>query len=472
MIEFGTGGWRAVIGDGFTRANVRKLIQALCDRMAAEGVAERGVVVGYDRRFLSDVAARWACEVFAGNGVPVTLIGRPAPTPMFMWTVRNLERPYGIAVTASHNPALYNGIKLFTAGGRDAEEGITTPLGAAANALSDDQIRELPYAEAVSAGLVTVQTSINWYLDAIIDKLDMEAIRHRHLSIVLDPMFGVSQTSLQTILMTARCQVEVINDRHDALFGGRMPSPTVGTVDALRRTVLEIGADLGIATDGDADRLGIIDDAGNYLHPNQVLVLLYHYLLTAKGWTGPAVRNMSTTHLLDRVAEAHGQKCYEVPVGFKWISAKMAETDAVIGGESSGGLTVRGHIAGKDGIYAGSLLVEMVAVSGKKLSELYADVVARYGQLEMTERAYNFTPARREELQHRVFVEHDLPDFGVEVEKVSWTDGCKVYFSNGGWVTIRFSGTEPVLRVFAEMTTIEEADKMAALVASHLGLDA
>lgn len=470
MIHFGTGGWRAIIGDGFTKENVRRLIQALCDRMIAEGVASRGVVVGYDRRFLSDVAAKWSCEVFAGNGVPVTLIGRPAPTPMFMWTVRNQERPYGIAVTASHNPALYNGIKLFTEGGRDAEEGVTAPLEDAANALTDADIAEMPFAAAVESGLVTVQMSINWYLDAIIDKLDMEAIRHRHLHIVLDPMFGVSQTGLQTILMTARCQVDVINDRHDALFGGRMPSPTVGTVDGLRRAVLESGADLGIATDGDADRLGIIDDAGNYLHPNQVLVLLYHYLLTGKGWSGPAVRNMSTTHLLDRVAEAHGEQCYEVPVGFKWISSKMAETDAVIGGESSGGLTVRGHIAGKDGIYAGSLLVEMVAVSGKKLSELYADIVATYGQLEMVERAYDFTPERREELQQRVFVAKDLPDFGIGVERVSWIDGCKVYFADGGWVTIRFSGTEPVLRVFAEMTTQDDADRIAGLVAAHLGL--
>lgn len=472
MIQFGTGGWRAIIGDGFTRANVRLLIQALSNQMHAEGVAERGVVIGYDRRFLSDVAARWACEVLAGNGVPVTLIGRPAPTPMFMWTVRNQERPYGIAVTASHNPALYNGIKLFTEGGRDAEEGVTGPLAEAANALSDADVRDMPFDEAVAAGLVTVQTSINWYLDAIIDKLDMEAIRHRHLHIVLDPMFGVSQTGLQTILMTARCQVDVINERHDALFGGRMPSPAVGTVDGLRRAVIESHADLGIATDGDADRLGIIDDAGNYLHPNQVLVLLYHYLLTGKGWTGPAVRNMSTTHLLDRVAAAHGEQCYEVPVGFKWISSKMAETDAVIGGESSGGLTVRGHIAGKDGIYAGSLLVEMVAVSGKKLSEIWAEVEQLYGRMEMVEASYSFTPARREELQRRIFVDHELPDFGREIERISWTDGCKVYFTDDAWVTIRFSGTEPVLRVFAEASDGPAAEQIAALVAAHFGLGA
>ncbi len=471
MIQFGTGGWRAIIGDVFTKANVRLLVQGVCDRMHAEGVADRGTVVGYDRRFLSEEAARWASEVFAGNGIHVTLIGRPAPTPMFMWTVGNLGCAYGIAVTASHNPALYNGIKVFTEGGRDASAEVTDSLGAAINALHPSDVRSLEFNQALASGAITVQTSINWYIDAIIDALDMETIRHRHLHIVLDPMFGVAQTSLQTILMTARCQVDVINDRHDTLFGGRMPSPAAGTLHRLKQEVVERKADLGIATDGDADRLGIIDDTGAYLSPNQVLVLLYEYLVTGKGWQGPAVRNMSTTHLLDRVAEAHGQVCHEVPVGFKWISAKMAETDAVIGGESSGGLTVRGHIPGKDGIYAGSLLVEMVAASGKTLSQLWADIVARYGRLEMVEAAYGFTDDRRAELERRVFGDHDLPDFGREIERVTWVDGCKVYFADGGWVTIRFSGTEPVLRVFAEAESRATAEDAAARVAAHLGLE-
>ena len=472
MIHFGTGGWRAVIGDEFTRANVRLLTQGLANRILKEGTSEQGVVIGYDRRFLSDTAAWWAIEVLVGNGIRVTLIDRPSPTPTTMWTVRRLGAAYGMAVTASHNPALYNGIKIFLPGGRDADLKVTDELTASLQGLTDADVRSVEPHEARSSELVTVQRSINWYLDAIIDKLDTETIRHAHMHIVLDPMFGVSETSLQTILLTARCQVDVIHDRHDPLFGGRMPSPTEGTVTTLRNAVVESGADLGIATDGDADRLGIIDDTGAYLTPNQVLVLLYDYLLTRKGWSGPAVRNMSTTHLLDRVAAAHGQVCYEVPVGFKWISAKMAETGAVIGGESSGGLTVRGHIPGKDGVYAGSLLVEAVAASGKRLSELYADIVARYGELVMVENAYGFTAERRAELQERIFVTHDLPSFSHDVERVSWQDGCKVYFTCGGWVTIRFSGTEPLLRVFAEMPTGDEARATAAAVASHYGLDA
>ena len=476
MIQFGTGGWRAVIGDEFTRANVRLLTQSLADRILSEtpeGQAPGKVVIGYDRRFLSDTAAWWAVEVLVGNGVPVLIIDRPSPTPTTMWTVRNEGAAYGMAVTASHNPALYNGIKLFLPGGRDADVEFTNSLAERIGALTEDRVRSVEPHRVRDTGLVTTQTSLNWYLDAILDKLDVDTIRHAHLHVVLDPMFGVSETSLQTILLTARCQVDVIHDRHDPLFGGRMPSPAEGTVAALRQAVIDSGADLGIATDGDADRLGIIDDQGSYLTPNQVLVLLYDYLLTRKGWTGPAVRNMSTTHLLDRVAEAHGQVCYEVPVGFKWISAKMAQTDAVIGGESSGGLTVRGHIPGKDGVYAGSLLVEAVAASGKKLSELYAELVERYGELVMVEAAYGFTAKRRQELTSRIFCDHDLPDFaglGEQVERVSWQDGCKVYFADSGWVTIRFSGTEPLLRVFCEMPTRDRAKAIAAGVADYYGL--
>ena len=479
MIKFGTGGWRAVIGDEFTKANVRLLVQGLADRVNEEAASRPDgqpgrVVIGYDRRFLSDTAAWWAVEVLVANGVPVTIIDRPCPTPTTMWTVRNLDAAYGIAVTASHNPAVYNGIKIFLPGGRDADVEVTDELTSHISTLTEADVRSVEPHVARTSGLVTIQKSLNWYLDAIIDKLDIETIRHAHMHIVLDPMFGVSETSLQTILLTARCQVDVIHDRHDPLFGGRMPSPTEGTVTALRHAVLDSGADLGIATDGDADRLGIIDDRGHYLTPNQVLVLLYDYLLTRKGWSGPAVRNMSTTHLLDRVAEAHGQVCYEVPVGFKWISAKMAATDAVIGGESSGGLTVRGHIPGKDGVYAGSLLVEAVAASGKKLSELYADLVERYGELVMVEAAYGFTTERRSELTARIFQVHDLPDFaalGHETAKVTWDDGCKVYFTNGGWTTIRFSGTEPLLRVFSEMPTHDEAQAVVEAVATYYALD-
>ncbi|GAA2183762.1 phosphoglucomutase/phosphomannomutase family protein [Brooklawnia cerclae] len=471
MIEFGTGGWRAIIADGFTKQNVRLLAQGLANRILAENVAQRGVVIGYDRRFLSGDAARWAAAVLVANQIPVTLVDRPAPTPMIMWTTRNKDCAYGLAVTASHNPAIYNGIKVFTEGGRDADVEVTRSLQDGINGLTPDDVRAVADYELEDSPLLTIQRSMNWYIDSILAQLNTEVIRHSHLKVVLDPMFGVSQTCLQTILMTARCDVDVINSRHDPLFGGRLPSPNVDNLHGLRREVLERHADLGIATDGDADRLGIIDDKGNYLSANQILVLLYRYLLAGKGWQGPVVRNIATTSLLDRVAARYGQECHEVPVGFKYISAKMAETDAVIGGESSGGLTVRGHIAGKDGVYAASLLVEMIASSKRRLSELWDDIVAEYGSLEMIETAYSFTPHRRVELTDRLFERKELPAFPEKIDHVSYQDGCKVYFENGGWVVIRFSGTEPLLRVFSEMPTLDAARENVELVASCFGLD-
>ncbi|CAI9399764.1 phosphoglucomutase/phosphomannomutase family protein [Aestuariimicrobium sp. T2.26MG-19.2B] len=476
MIEFGTGGWRAIIADGFTRENVRLLSQGLADRAWREHPGGRDaaqppvIAMGYDRRFLSREATYWAAEVLAGNGVQCHLIDRSAPTPLVMFTTRELDCAYGMAVTASHNPALYNGIKVFTRGGRDADADTTAELQDEINALTHDDVSSVATEVGVERGLIRVSTSFNDYIDAIIEQVDMQAIRDSALSIILDPMFGVARTCLETILVTARCQLEVINDRRDTLFGGKLPSPNVDTLRVLRQTVLDRGADLGIGTDGDADRLGIIDDRGNFLHPNQILVLLYHYLLTVKGWKGPVVRNLATTHLLDRVAAAHGEECFEVPVGFKHISAGMEAHGAIIGGESSGGLTVRGHIPGKDGIYAASLLVEAIAVSGKKLSELYADIVDEYGRLEMVETDFAFSDARKTELVAQLMQAHDLPPFGAAVEKVSWLDGCKVRFTNGGWVVIRFSGTEPVLRVFAEMPTLDEAQAVVDEVTAYYRL--
>lgn len=469
MISFGTGGWRAIIGDEFTKLNIQRLMRALALRIKAEEVQDKSFLIGYDRRFLSRQAAEWAAEVMAGEGLHVLLVNREAPTPLIMFAVQYYGLAYGIAVTASHNPALYNGIKLFTKGGRDAEIAVTNELGEAANRVQESEIRTVAYPKAIRSGLVQEIDPQNQYLDAIIRAVNMDAIRSRGLRIVLDPMYGVSRTSLQTILLTARCDVNVIHERHDTLFGGRLPAPNVDTLGALRATVLEQHADIGIATDGDADRLGIIDDEGRFVHPNQVLVLLYYYLLKYKGWHGPAVRNIATTHLLDRVARAFGENCYEVPVGFKHISAAMNLHNAVIGGESSGGLTVRGHINGKDGIYAGTLLVEMLSVSGKKMSELMREIYAEFGSAFMTERDWPFDQEIKDKLNDLLMVERKLPAFPVPVVGTNYMDGCKVLFENG-WIIARFSGTEPRLRVFCEMPTRTEAERMTRVMAEFLGL--
>lgn len=469
MVKFGTGGWRAVIGDEFTKENIQILSKAMCDKMKAEGVADK-IVIGYDRRFLAKEAMQWSAMVFAAEGIKALLVNKSSPTPLIMFYTMKYDLPYGMMVTASHNPAIYNGIKVFTKGGRDADEVQTADIEKYIAKISPADIKEMDYDVALKQGLIEEIYPLNEYLDNIIDAVDMQAIRNAGLRIALDPMYGVSETSLKTILMTARCDIYTIHDRHDTLFGGKLPSPTATTLRALQNFVLDKGCDIGLATDGDADRIGVIDDTGRFLHPNDILVLLYYYLVKFKGWHGPVVRNLATTHMLDKVAERFGEKCYEVPVGFKHISAKMTETDAIIGGESSGGLTVKGHINGKDGVYAAALLVEMIAVTGKKLSEIYKDIEAECGSIFMEERDYKFSQEKKVAMTKTLMEEKQVPELPFEIEKISYMDGCKVYFKNGGWVVARFSGTEPLLRIFCEMPTAEEAKTVSEIYEEFLAL--
>ena len=479
MVRFGTGGWRAIIGEEFTRENIRKLSLALCLKMEDEGTSGEGIVIGYDRRFLSKEAVIWASQVFGSRGIRVMFVNRSSPTPLIMFYVMKHGLSYGMMVTASHNPAIYNGIKVFTRGGRDADEAQTAdierylPKTEALYEPQDEEAGQMPppsYLELVKKGMVTEINPLNEYLDNILSVINVDAIRERDLRIAIDPMYGVSLTALSTILSVARCTIETINAQHDTLFGGKMPAPTEGTLRSLQNYVLDRYCDIGIATDGDADRLGVIDDRGQYLHANDILVMLYYYLLKYKGWRGPAVRNLATTHVLDKVAESFGEKCYEVPVGFKYISAKMQETGAVIGGESSGGLTVRGHIHGKDGIYAAALLVEMMAVSKKKLSEIAEDIRNTYGRTHMEERDYRFTPEEKETIRQVLLERRELPKLPFPVQKISYLDGCKVYFENGGWVSARFSGTEPLLRIFCEMEQASDAVRVCTVFEDFLGL--
>lgn len=470
MIKFGTGGWRAVIGDEFTKSNIQLLAKAISNKMKAEGVTEKGIVIGYDRRFLAKEAMQWSAQVFAAEGIKAYLVNKSSPTPLIMFYVMKHEFAYGMMVTASHNPSLYNGIKVFTAGGRDADEIQTAEIEKYISEIKPDEVKEMDYAEGLEKGLIEEIYPLNEYLDNIIAAVNMDAIRKANLKVAIDPMYGVSETSLTTILHTARCEVISIHDRHDTLFGGKLPSPSASTLRALQNTVIDNNCDIGLATDGDADRIGVVDDTGRFLHPNDILVLLYYYLVKFKGWKGPVVRNIATTHMLDKVAVSFGEKCYEVPVGFKHISAKMNEVDAVIGGESSGGLTVRGHIKGKDGVYAAALLVEMIAVTGKKLSDIYKDIEAECGSIFMEERDYKFNQEKKDAIFHVLMEEKQLPELPVEIDHVSYLDGSKIYFKNGGWVIARFSGTEPLLRIFCEMPAIEEAKEICRIYEEFLGL--
>lgn len=470
MIYFGTGGWRAIIGDEFTKANIQLVAKAVVQKIQDEEAADLPVIVGYDRRFLSREAMIWIGEVLASNGIKAMLVGESSPTPLIMYYTMVHHLKYGMMVTASHNPSLYNGIKVITAGGRDANETVTGDLERRIREISEkDTTAPIRNIEELQAeGSVVFFNPIDEYLDAILGKIDVFAIRNAHLRIAIDPLYGVSMRSLNTIFSTARCDIHMLHAEHDTLFAGKMPSPDESTVRTLQNYVTDYNFDMGIATDGDADRIGLIDDEGRYITANEILCILYYYFLEYKGMRTPVVKNLATTSLLNKIAEAYGQVCYEVPVGFKHISAKMAETGAYIGGESSGGLTVMGHINGKDAIYAASLLVETIAKTGKKPSLLMKEVSDRFGSYKTCECNVIFHADRKEGLVERIYSQHDIPDFGLKIISESYEDGCKVQFEDG-WILIRFSGTEPLLRIFCEFPEdrFSEAEHLCQIVRDY-----
>lgn len=459
-IYFGTGGWRSIIGEGFTMNNVRRLCQALANQIICDDQEAQGVLIGYDRRFLSDRAADVATEVFAGNNIPVTLLPEDAPTPLVTYVTDHKRAAYGLVFTASHNPPEWNGLKVFHQDGSLLLTDETNRLEAEANALTPNDVAKLELDLALKAGIAHYEDFTNLYIDAVEAHIDMGAIREAGLRVLLDPMYGTGQGTLETILTEARCRVTAIHARHDPLFGGRSPAPNLQALGLLITTMKDGRFDLGMAMDGDADRIAIVDEQGEFIHINDILLLLYDYLHQIKGMRGGVVRNLATTHLLDRLAAHFGETCTETPVGFKHIVQGMQTHNAVLGGESSGGLTIRGHILGKDGIFAAALIVEMLAVTGKKISELRRQLYDITGRLYSVEANLPATSEMKIIVPRRLQKDPVTHIGAYSVHNVSHLDGTKFLLENDNWLLLRFSGTEPVLRIFAEADSPEKADEL------------
>jgi phosphomannomutase/choline kinase len=472
LITFGTGGWRAVIGEGFTLHNVRRLAQALANEITRRGQEHRGVVIGFDRRFLSDRAAEAAAEVFAGNNIAVTLLTEDAPTPLITYGTEAKDAAYGLAFTASHNPPDWNGLKVFHGDGSLLLSEETAKIEAETNALTSDDVVKIPLELALEAGIVRHGDFTNAYVDAVESLIDLDAIRDAGLKAIVDPMYGTGQLTLGIILTEARCRVTFIHERRNPLFGGRSPAPNMDALRLLMTHIRDDGYDLGLATDGDADRIAIVDERGEYISTNDLLLLLYYYLHAVRGERGAVVRNLATTHLLDRLAARVGENSYEVPVGFKHVAAAMKEHDALLGGESSGGLTIRGHILGKDGIFAAALTVEMIARTGKRISQLREQVYELTGRLYAVEENVPATSEMRIVIPRRL-AEAEIAHIGpYRVERVSHLDGTKFFLENDNWLLLRFSGTEPVLRVFSEADTEEKARELIEWLKDFVALEA
>jgi phosphomannomutase len=454
MIKFGTGGWRAVIGEDFTKENVQKVARGIAILASQEDKRSKPIFIGYDNRYLSQEAAIWVAEVLGSRGMRVIMTNQSVPTPLTMFMVQKLNLFYGIEITASHNPANYNGIKLFTQEGRDASVEITQTLERLIN-FTETPILTIGFKSLKNVGIVQMyDTAIDEFTQAILKQIKPV---QKPLKILVDPMHGSGYESIKIVLEKMGCEVDFINEHKDVYFGNRLPAPTPETLTELQSIVVQKHYDLGIALDGDGDRLGIIDSNGQYITANEILCLLYYYLYKKKGWKGPVVRNYATTHMLDRIAESFGEICYEVPIGFKYISSKIDEVNAVLGGESSGGLTVRGHIHGKDSIYAAALFVEMVSETKSSPTTLFNDLQQKFGRFIMVET--NLSITLKKDLA--------IPTFKDEIVKINQNDGCKIYFKDG-FVIYRASGTEPLVRVFAEAPTEEKATEYLNVAIEHL----
>jgi len=455
-IRFGTGGWRAIIGDDFIRENVNRVAQAISEILIEDKLTDKPVMIGYDRRFLSEPGARWLAEVFAANGLDVLMMKRSAPSPLIMHTVQKRKLHCGIEVTASHNPPEYDGLKVIVEEGRDASVEVTDRIEK--YIACQREIKRIDFNEAVGIGRVQfIRNPFNDFIDDILAVLDKDAIRRKGLRVLFDPMHGSGTYPLEVILNTCRCTLDTINSDKDAYFDGGYPAPSEETLRPLADKVVRGGYDFGIAFDGDGDRLGIIDSTGRYVSMNEIIVMLYWYLHEKKGWKGPVVRNISTTFILDRMAKSFGEECIEVPVGFKWVSAAIDKYNAVLGGESSGGLTVRGHINGKDAIYAVSLFVEMLAVTDMTVQEISSLIARNWGRSVFLDYALHFSPDDKVRISKVLMEEKQVPVFDKKIKKISYMDGCKVFFEDDSYVICRFSGTEPVLRIMAESASAEES---------------
>lgn len=462
IIRFGTGGWRAIISEGFTMHNVRRLCQALANRLIRENCEQQGVLIGYDHRFLSDNAACAAAEVMAGNGIRTILLNEAAPTPLITYATALEHTAYGLAFTASHNPPQWNGLKVFKQDGSLLLDDESAAIEAEANVLTPEDVIKIELPLGLEDGRIKYGDYTNAYVDAVERFIDMGAIREAGLRVVVDPMYGVGEVTISYILAEARCRVTTIHGRRDPLFGGRSPAPDSQALGLLVHTIVDNAGtyDLGLAMDGDADRIAIVDERGDFITMNDLLVLVYWYLHEFKGQKGAVVRNLATTHMLDRIARLYHEECIEVPVGFKHITKGMLDHNAVLGGESSGGLTIRGHILGKDGILAAALVVEMLAKTGKRISQLLSDIFSQIGRLYSAELNVPATPEMKV-LFPRYLQQHRITSVaGYPVREILTIDGTKMLLNNDQWVLLRFSGTEPLLRIFAEADTPEKAHQL------------
>jgi len=461
QIKFGTSGWRAVVAEEFTFANVHRAVHGIARYVSGQRPSGAKVIVGRDPRFLGESFSATAADILSSYGITPMVIAEPVPTPTISYAVIQSRADGAINFTASHNPPEYNGIKFSTSDGAPALPEVTKAIESEITAY--DQNPQLPQrqkAEAVAELRAQCIDPRRMYLSRLREIVDLDVIKKSGVKIAFDPMWGSARGYSDALLREEGVSVATVHDYRDVLFGGHAPEPDDHLLEDLRRKMREIGAGIGIATDGDADRFGIIDEDGTFLQPNYVIALLFDYLVETRGWKNGVGKSVATTNLINALAEKHKIPLHETPVGFKYIGELIKEDKILIGGEESAGLSIRKHVPEKDGILAGLLCCEMVArrhISlGKQLEAIFAKVGSFYPRREN----FRLTPEVNTKLTEKLRA--DPAEFsGSRVAQVVRTDGLKLVLADGSWVCYRLSGTEPVVRVYSEARSNHDLKKLS-----------
>ena len=475
-IQFGTDGWRAVIAEDFTFSNVALCAQGVAGYLRQEGLADRPLVVGYDTRFASEEFAVRVAEVMAGNGIRALLCDRSAPTPVVSYNVLHRTAAGAAIITASHNPALWNGFKYKPDYAGSATPEITARLEQEIEKAESHGVKSLPLAQARNRGLVQDIDPMPPYVDQLSRIVDLDAISRAGLNVVVDSMYGAGAGYLTHLIQgVAQAQngtpvQEIHGERNPAFPGIERPEPVAANLSVLSRTVVETDADVGIALDGDGDRVGIVDEKGAFITPLQTFALLAHYLLDIRGERGALVRSLTSTSMVQRLGEIYGVPVFETPVGFKYIGPIMLQENALMGGEESGGYGFRGHIPERDGILSGLLLLEYMVKTGKRPSELLEHLFSVVGSHYYRREDISFPPEDRDGLLSKLGSAELEEVGGIPVISTDSIDGRRFVFPSDAWLLARFSGTEPLLRIYAEAESPEQVEILLNGARSFLGI--
>jgi len=446
-----------VIAREFTFANLERVAQAYADYLLQQSGSGRApvAIIGFDRRFLSESFAQRAADVLAANGISIALFEQAEPTPLVSWTVKHVQADGGVVITASHNPPEFNGFKIKAPWGGSADPETT----AAVERLVDKNVPKRAQLSAPRHELIA--PAISAYRDHVKAYVDLVRLRETSFQVVVDSMHGSAGSWIESFLTGDRLRIETVRANRDPLFGGVNPEPIDQNLSALKRRVLETKALVGVATDGDADRLGAVDELGHTLTMHDVVPLLLLHLIRNRHMTGGVVRTFSQSVLLKRIAEAHQLRLYETPIGFKYIANLMLKENILIGAEESGGIGLKGHIPERDGVLNGLLFLEAIIAAGKPPSEMLRDLHDEFGEFHFGRTDLHIPISRGLELVERLATKPPVEVGGYGVAEVQTTDGTKLILADESWLLFRQSGTEPVLRIYAEGTSLE---KMATLL--------